>query len=149
MGALSRQISGGLLPPGQLILGRLKRRCELLDGFHSAVFYQAVTSYCCPAWALSAPGEAAPSSPDSLCCSLNPLRAPQPCLHPLPPARPWELGDDLVLGVFPPYSLNSFPYDVVFSVLSSPSLEEGAQDQLFCSGPAILLGGVFEVLWGG
>lgn len=98
------------------------------------VFYQAVTTYCCPAWGLSAPGEAAPSSPGNPCWSLKPRRAPQPCLHSLPPARPWELGADLVLRVFPAYSLNSFPYDVVFSALSLPSLEGGAQDQLFCWG---------------
>lgn len=36
MGALPRQILGVFLPPGQMILGRLRRRCELLGGFYPA-----------------------------------------------------------------------------------------------------------------
>lgn len=103
---------------------------------------------------LSPPWWAAPSSPDSLGCSLSPAtpcRAPQSGLPPLPAARPWGLGSDMAPGGgvrgSPPCDLNLSPYDQVSSGLSRHPghlLEKGRG-----SGPAALPGGVFWGLRGG
>lgn len=111
-GTLFKQISGGFLPPGWLIPRKLRRNCELLGPFHSACVPSGNGHLLLSCWEiLSLPGEAAPSSPDSLDCCPSPLtllarRAPQPCLPPaccLPGLWSWEPTWPLGWGLLPSF----------------------------------------------